>query len=38
MRGKHREIWSVITEPDDLMDALKNAPQWDESAISFAAV
>ncbi len=38
MRAKHREIWSVITEPSELMDSIKNAPHWDESAISFAAV
>ena len=38
MRDKHQEIWSVITKPEELMDALKNAPHWDESAISFAAV
>ena len=38
MREKYREIWSVMTEPKDLMEAIKNAPHWDESAISFAAV
>ena len=38
MSEKHREIWSVITEPNELMDAIKNAPHWDKSAISFAAV
>lgn len=38
MREKHREIWSVITTPNELMEAIKNAPHWDESAISFAAV
>jgi uncharacterized protein (TIGR00730 family) len=38
MREKHREIWTVITKPDELMNALRNAPHWDESAISFAAV
>ena len=38
MREKHREIWSVIINPDELMDAIKNAPHWDESAISFAVV
>lgn len=38
MRAQHQTIWSVITKPQDLMDALINAPHWDESAISFAAV
>ena len=38
MRAKHREIWSVISQPGELMDSIKNAPHWDESAISFAAV
>ncbi len=38
MREKHRDIWSVITEPEELIDSITNAPHWDESAISFAAV
>ena len=38
MRPEHRQIWSVITEVDQLIPALHNAPSWDESAIKFAAV
>ena len=38
MRGEHRRIWSVISKAEELMDALNNAPHWDESAISFAEV
>ena len=38
MRTEHLGIWSVISEPDELLDALQNAPHWDKSAISFAAV
>ncbi len=38
MRPEHRGIWSVITEADQLITALHEAPEWDESAINFAAV
>jgi len=38
MREEHREIWTVITQPEQLLDAIKNAVDWDESAINFAAV
>jgi len=38
MRPEHSDIWSVITHPDQLLNAIDQAPNWDESAISFAAV
>ncbi|SRR5690606_21213539 len=38
MSARHREIWSVIDKPDELLQAIHNAPHWDESAIGFAAV
>ncbi len=38
MRPEHRAIWSVITEPNQLLNAIEQAADWDESAIKFAAV
>ncbi len=38
MRSEHRDIWTVITKPDQLINAILNAPEWDHSAIKFAAV
>ncbi len=38
MRPEHLNIWRVIEKPEQLLDAIKNAPGWDHSAINFAAV
>ncbi len=38
MRPEHREIWSVIEHPEQLLHAIDNAIDWDETAIQFAAV
>ncbi len=38
MRARHRAIWSVITDPTTVMDAINNAPPWDKDAIRFAAI
>ncbi len=38
MRPEHKEIWSIITEPSQLLPAIEGAADWDESAIKFAAV
>jgi uncharacterized protein (TIGR00730 family) len=38
MRLEHRDIWTVIQKPEELIDAIKNAPKWNHSAIDFAAV
>lgn len=36
--NNHIKIWSVIDHPDELMEAIKNAPPWDASAINNASV
>jgi len=38
MRTEHREIWTIINKPEELIEAIHNAPEWDHSAIDFAAV
>lgn len=36
MRKIHRDIWTVIEEPEQVLDAIRNAPGWDGSAIKYA--
>ena len=34
----HLKMWSIIAEPDGLLEALRSAPGWSRSAKDFAAV
>ena len=34
----HKNIWTVIQKPADVLDAIRNAPEWDGSAIKYAPV
>lgn len=38
MREAHRGIWTIVNHPEELIDAIHNAPEWSHSAIDFAAV
>lgn len=38
MRPEHRQIWQLVEKPEDILPAIHSAPNWDESAIRFAAV
>jgi len=38
MREEHRKMWSSVNLPEEIILAIKSAPEWDESAISIAAV
>jgi uncharacterized protein (TIGR00730 family) len=38
LRPEHRDIWTVINQPSEMIDAIKNAPKWTEEAIKFAAI
>ncbi|MDX9694406.1 MAG: TIGR00730 family Rossman fold protein [Bacteroidales bacterium] len=38
MREEHRNMWSSVNHPKDIIEAIKTAPEWDESAIQIAAV
>lgn len=38
MRAEHRDMWTVIEKPSQLMEAINNSPGWDKNAIGFAAV
>jgi uncharacterized protein (TIGR00730 family) len=36
MRDIHKKMWSVINKPSEVLEAIKNAPEWDGSAIKYA--
>jgi len=38
MRTEHGEIWQFVNQPEEIIPAIENAPDWDSSAIKFAAV
>ena len=38
MSPRHREMWSMIDEPEQVPQALAEAPAWSEDARQFAAV
>jgi len=38
IRDEHRNIFSVINKPDEVIKAINNAPLWDDSARDLAAL
>ena len=36
MREIHRDIWTVIEDPEDVLTAIRRSPAWDGSAIKYA--
>lgn len=38
MRSEHGEIWQFVNKSEEIIPAIENAPEWDSSAIKFAAV
>ena len=36
MRAQHKDIWTVVEKPDEVLEAIQNAPGWDGSAIKYA--
>jgi predicted Rossmann-fold nucleotide-binding protein len=36
MREIHMDIWTVVSEPEEVLDAIRNAPAWDKSKIKYA--
>lgn len=38
LREAHRDIWTVVNHPHEIIDAINNAPKWNKDAIKFAAV
>ncbi|MDA3822920.1 MAG: TIGR00730 family Rossman fold protein [Bacteroidales bacterium] len=38
MRPLHGNIWQVANEPSEVLDLIKNEPDWDPTVIKYAAV
>jgi uncharacterized protein (TIGR00730 family) len=38
LRPIHAEMWTFVQQPEDIMSAINQSMQWDENAISFAAI
>lgn len=38
MRELHRDLWIVVAEPEEVIDAIQNAPDWDVNQRKFAAI
>lgn len=38
MSEKHGEMWTMVEQPEEVIPALRNAPEWGDGAIQFANV
>jgi uncharacterized protein (TIGR00730 family) len=38
MGSSHLKMWSVVDEPEEVLEAMENAHNWDSSALDFANV
>lgn len=38
MRPEHLQMWTVVEQPEEVLDAIKNSTQWDKNAKDFAAL
>jgi uncharacterized protein (TIGR00730 family) len=38
MNARHLEMWRMVSQPEEVVDAIRNSPKWNEQARSFAAV
>ena len=38
MDPRHASMWSVVEHPEHVINAIKDAPGWDESAKNFASI
>lgn len=38
MSEAHRQMWTVVSDPGEVIDAIEKSPEWSADAISFAAV
>ncbi len=36
MRKVHKDIWTVVNQPEEVLEAIRSAPGWDGSAIKYA--
>jgi hypothetical protein len=38
MRDIHSNIWTTVNKPSEVLEAIRNAPDWDGSVIKYASV
>ncbi len=38
LRERHREMWTVVSTPEEILPAIRSAREWDSEARSFALV
>jgi uncharacterized protein (TIGR00730 family) len=38
MNARHLEMWQVVSQPEEVLEAIRRSPEWNEQARSFAAV
>jgi hypothetical protein len=38
MDPRHKSMWSVVNEPEEVLPAIRSAPPWDSSSIGFAGI
>jgi uncharacterized protein (TIGR00730 family) len=38
MDARHRAMWQVVAEPEEVLEAFRSAPEWSSEAIGFAAI
>lgn len=38
MNARHLDMWQVVSHPEQVLDAIRSSPKWNEQARSFAAV
>jgi uncharacterized protein (TIGR00730 family) len=38
MDDRHREMWQLVQEPEEVIEAFRNAPAWSANARQFAAL
>ena len=38
IRAEHKELYTVISDPENIINAIKNAPIWEGKAIKLAAI
>ncbi len=36
--SRHREMWQVVKEPEEVLPAIESAPGWESDAHNFALV
>jgi uncharacterized protein (TIGR00730 family) len=38
MDARHRAMWQLVSEPEEVLEAFRSAPEWSSEAIGFAAI